>query len=75
MMTPCPQHDKLAKKIDDLVRTQTRLVTLLEEAVVKKDDLYREINKIRSESRKTIGILTGVLIVLGGALQALLKTL
>lgn len=69
----CPHHQSLEDKLNKLIATQERLVAILQEAVVKKDDFYRGLNEVRAENRKTVGLLVGVLVVIGGALGTVLK--
>lgn len=61
--------DALIEEINVLTQTQTRLVTLLDEAVVKKDVFYKEIGSVRAENR----VLVGVLVIIGGALGTWVK--
>lgn len=81
-MPECRYHESLEAKIDRLAETQAEMVGLLREAVVKKDEFYKEINNfhgrlndVKDTNRRMVLTLSGVITLLGGALGVVLKTL
>jgi len=62
-------------KLAEVAEAIARIENSLNEAVVKKDEYYKGLQSVRSEMRKTVGILTGVLITLGSALGWILKSI
>lgn len=79
-MSDCKSHDKLELKIDKLLeRSQQQGEALaavkatLDSAVIRRPEMYGEINRVQKRVNALVGGLMGLLTLAGGAIAFLIR--